>query len=103
MLPPKSQKLPLESVHERASVRPPGTFDGEEVPRLPYTPGGPQLLVEGQVGSWSPPPIQVHSSVEGLNFKRSLRYPRWPVESTPSPPKSQKFPLLSFHADEPLR
>jgi hypothetical protein len=41
------------------------------------------------------PPIQVHCCVEGLNSQRSLSSPKFPLASAPSPPKSQKLPLLS--------
>ena len=49
------------------------------------------------------PLIQAHSLVEGLNFHRSLRYPKFPLASTPWPPKSQKSPLLSVQFEAPHR
>src|ERR1019366_5034555 len=41
------------------------------------------------------PPIQVHSTEEVSNSQTSLRYPCEPPASRPSPPKSQRWPLLS--------
>src|SRR5579872_3680461 len=103
MRPPNSQRLPLESVQESASERPAGMFAGDAVPSVPYTPGGPQLLVGGHVGRTFPPPIQVHWVVDGSNFQRSFRYPPWPAESSPSPPNSHSFPWLSVQVEEPWR
>src|SRR5258708_23922355 len=48
------------------------------------------------------PPIHAHWLVEGSYSQRSLREPYLPTESAPSPPKSQRLPLLSVQltADE---
>ena len=80
--PPKSQRLPLLSIHPIELPRAPGTFPDASVPSVPYTPSWLAELL---------PPIQVHSFEEGLYFHRSLSAP---AES--HPPKSQRLPLLSL-------
>ena len=62
---------------------------------MPYTPCGPYLLLPSVLF----PPIQVHWSVEGSISHRSLRRPQAPLASKPSPPKSQRLPLLSVQAE----
>jgi len=72
-MPPKSQKLPLLSVHVVAPWRAPGKFASAGVPNVPYT--AEREKVTGPL-----PPIQVQRLVEGLNSQRSLsglfRYPQ---------------------------
>ena len=53
------------------------------------------LLPAQLAGTVLLPPIHVHSCVEGWNSHRSFSSPKFPLASTPSPPKSQKLPLLS--------
>src|ERR1039458_5032566 len=61
---------------------------GAAVPRVPYTPEAPQVLL---------PLTHVQRFVDRLNSHSSLKRPGLPVTSYPLPPNSQRFPLLSVH------
>lgn len=82
-------------------------FEFEGVPIVPYTPEAPHAEEAVQAGSTLLPAIQAHSPVDGLYSHRSLSNPppMNEMESSPSPPKSQRLPLLSVqviaHSREP--
>src|ERR1700733_4444414 len=82
--PPKSHMFPAASDQPTALSRAPGTFPGAAVPSVPYVP---------DASTWSDPLTHVHWPP--LYSHKSLRSFAPPIESSPSPPKSQKLPDLS--------
>src|SRR5208282_1377314 len=91
-VPPKSQKFPDASVQLTPRVRAPGMLLGPPIPTLPYVPNWPFTF---------DPPTHVHCPAP--YFHRSLSRPLLSAESSPAPPKSQKFPDESVQLTAPLR